>query len=90
MTLKGFLRSANDGNTVGLRLEMPQWCAGCQKYVSENDPHEDGCPINMEIHAQKTRALARGELSFKGYLLLYGIFLCLLGIGYLMWKVFGQ
>lgn len=86
MKLPGVLRGKVDNSLLEIRATLPQWCGDCRRYVKHDEEHDDSCTVQIEPAAHKARARARGDLSFKGYLLLYGIFICLLAAAYLIWK----
>lgn len=77
-----------------LRYMEPQgalgnWCDGCDRMVSMEAPHDDDCPLEIERVAKAARARAQGDLPLRGYFMLYGLLICALVAGFVVWRMIG-
>ncbi len=87
MKMPFFQQIGVSDNLGDIRATLPVWCSGCNKYIEHDAPHDEGCSVEMVTIAHKARARSRGDLSFKGYVMLYAILICLLAAGYLVLKI---
>lgn len=77
-----------DGND--LRSIQPIWCAGCKRSLSPDEPHDEGCFVDIQHAASQQR----GSLSEntpggqKVFYLVYALFVVFGLAGYIYWTKF--